>query len=93
MPIPKYDDLFNPTLKALHKLGGSASNQEPEDEVSQILKLKEDEFSIIMPKQNHSNFCYRLAWARSYLKRAGLIDNKAYSVRNISIIRIFGERL
>lgn len=53
MPIPIYDDLFNPTLKALHKFGGSASNQEPEDEVSQIIKLKEDEHSIIMPKQNH----------------------------------------
>jgi len=75
MAIPKYDDLFNPTLQALHKLGGSASNQELEDEVAQILNLNEDELSIIMPNQNRSKFSYRLAWARSYLKRYGLLDN------------------
>lgn len=75
MAIPKYDELFNPTVQALHKLGGSASNQELEDEVAQILNLNEDELSIIMPNQNRSKFSYRLAWARSYLKRYGLIDN------------------
>jgi hypothetical protein len=31
MAIPKYDELFNPVLKALHDLGGSATNQELED--------------------------------------------------------------
>ena len=25
MPVPKYDDLFSPLLKAMHELGGSAS--------------------------------------------------------------------
>jgi len=33
----KYDDLFNPTLQSLHKLGGSASVPEIEEEVSKIL--------------------------------------------------------
>jgi restriction system protein len=43
--------------------------------VAQILNLNEDELSIIMPNQNRSKFSYRLAWARSYLKRYGLLDN------------------
>ena len=28
MPIPTYDDLFNPLLQALHTLGGSGSVEE-----------------------------------------------------------------
>jgi restriction system protein len=45
MTVPKYDDLFNVTLEALHKLGGSASIQELEDEVSKILNLSEEDLS------------------------------------------------
>ena len=36
----KYDDLFNPTLKALTRLGGSGAVSEIEEEV--IVKRKED---------------------------------------------------
>jgi restriction system protein len=42
MAIPRYDDLFNVTLEALHELGGSASIQELEEEVSKILRLGEE---------------------------------------------------
>ena len=45
MTVPKYDDLFNPIIEALHKLGGSASIQELEDEVSKILNLSEEDLS------------------------------------------------
>jgi restriction system protein len=31
MAVPKYDDLFNPLLKALHELGGSASISEMDE--------------------------------------------------------------
>jgi len=43
----KYDDLFNTTLQALHKLGGSASVSEIEEEVSKILNLTDDEINDI----------------------------------------------
>jgi restriction system protein len=36
MAIPKYDELFNPVLRALHALGGSATNQELEDKVIEL---------------------------------------------------------
>lgn len=75
MTVPKYDDLFNITLKALHKLGGSASIQELENEVSKILNLSEEDLSVMASGQNQTMFCYRLAWARSYLKRYGAIEN------------------
>ncbi len=61
MAVPKYDELFNPTLQAFHKLGGSASNQEIEDEVAQILNLSEEDLSVVMPSHNRTKFSYRLA--------------------------------
>jgi restriction system protein len=75
MTVPKYDDLFNVTLEALHRLGGSASIQELENEVSKILNLSEEDLSVMASGQNQTKFSYRLAWARSYLKRYGAIEN------------------
>jgi len=38
-----FDDLFNPTLQALHNLSGSGSNAEIEEEVIKIMDLSDDE--------------------------------------------------
>jgi restriction system protein len=43
----KYDDLFNPTLEALHRLGKSGSVAEMEEEVIKILNLSEEETNDI----------------------------------------------
>lgn len=79
MPVPKYDDLFNPLLKALHTLGGSASVVETEEKVAEILKLSEEEVNEIH-QGNRTNLSYRLAWARNYLKRFGLLENSSRGV-------------
>lgn len=75
----KYDDLFNPTLTALHVLGGSGSIEEIEDQVSKILHLTDDQVAEIH-RGNTSKFSYRLAWARNYLKRYGLLENSSRAV-------------
>lgn len=75
----KYDDLFNPTLEALQKLGGSGSVSEIEEEVIKILKLSEDEINDIH-RESTTKLTYRLAWARNYLKRYGLIENSKRGV-------------
>ena len=79
MPIPTYDGLFNPLVRAMRELGGSASVAEQEDKVAQILNLSEEEASEIH-RGNRSKLSYRLAWARNYLKRAGLLENSARGV-------------
>ena len=79
MPIPKYDDLFNPLLQAVRNLGGSASVAEQEDEVATILKLTDAEVSEIH-RGNRTKLSYRLAWARNYLKRYGVLDNSSRGV-------------
>lgn len=75
----KYDDLFNPTLTALHKLGGSGSIEEIEEEVAKLLNLTDDQVSEIH-RGNTSKLSYRLAWARNYLKRFGLLENSSRGV-------------
>lgn len=75
----KYDDLFNPTLKALKNLGGSGSVSEIEDEVILLLKLTDEQINDIH-RGNTSKLTYRLAWARNYLKRYGLLENSARGI-------------
>ena len=79
MPVPKYDDLFNPLLHAMHNLGGSASVSEQEDEVVSILKLTEKEASEIH-RGKSTKISYRLAWARNYLKRYGLLVSSSRGI-------------
>jgi restriction system protein len=75
----KYDDLFKPTLIALNELGGSASNSEIEESVSEILKLSENATNEIH-RGSSTKLAYRLAWAKNYLKRYGLLENSARGV-------------
>lgn len=75
----KYDDLFNPTLQSLKKLGGSGSVSEIEEEVTQLLKLSEEATNEIH-RESTTKLTYRLAWARNYLKRYGLIENSSRGV-------------
>lgn len=75
MAIPKYDELFNPVLKALHNLGGSATNQELEDQVIEILQLPDEDVYERREGKSQTRLNYRIAWAKSYLKKTGYVDN------------------
>lgn len=83
MPIPSYDDLFNPLLSAFHNLGGSASVSEQEIEVAKILQLTEKDISEVH-SGNRTKLSYRLAWARNYLKRYGVIESSKRGVWALS---------
>ncbi len=75
----KYDELFNPTLSALHQLGSSGSVGEIEDQVATLLNLTDEQVNEIH-RGNTTKLTYRLAWARNYLKRFGLIENSTRGV-------------
>ncbi|MBK9337398.1 MAG: restriction endonuclease [Lewinellaceae bacterium] len=79
----KFDDLFNPMLDALHRLGGSGSVSEIEDQVAAILNLTEDEVNY-MHKGNITVLAYKLAWTRNYLKGYGLIENSSRGVWSLT---------
>jgi len=75
--MPKYHELMNPLLKALRELGGSGSIEEISGKVSESLGLPEDILAIPHDpeKSGQTEVEYRLAWARTYLKKYGLIEN------------------
>ena len=74
MTIPKFDELFNPVLEAIKRLGRSASISELDEEVIKNLHLTDKD--IAEPHNERlTELEYRLAWARSYLKAYGLLDN------------------
>jgi restriction system protein len=75
----KYDELFNPTLTALHNLGGSGSVSEIEEQVATNLKLSDEQVNEIH-RGNTSKLTYRLAWAKNYLKRYGLLENSSRGI-------------
>lgn len=79
MSVPSYNDLFNPLLRAIKELGGSASIQEQEEAVAKNLNLSEGDVSLIH-RGNRTKFSYNLAWARTYLKRYGVLENSERGV-------------
>lgn len=83
MPVPTYDKLFQPLLDAIHSLGGSASISEQEDRVAELLKLSDEAVSEIH-RGNRTKFSYRLAWARNYLKRFGILENSSRGVWSLT---------
>lgn len=73
--FPKLQPLVNATALALSNLGGSASNQEILDEVIKVVSLP-DRFIEVPHKNGGLTFLeYRLHWARTYLRKAGLVEN------------------
>lgn len=70
--LPKVEDFYVPTLKALLHLGGSASIAEIDDRVSETEALTQDQLDQTYPTSGAPIVVDRIAWARTYLKIAGL---------------------
>ena len=75
MPVPQYQELFNPTLNALHKLGGSGSIQEIDEAVIEDMDLTDEVVRQLHGQGPKTELEYRLFWARTYLKNYGVVDN------------------
>lgn len=77
-----FHDLLNATLRALHQLGNSGRNQEIHDKAVEILKLSDAEIARPhkLDQSAPTDISYRLAWARTYLKRYGLLENSSKGV-------------
>lgn len=83
--LPTFDELFNPLIRALRALGGSASIQELYDKVVEIEQLPESVLSQIHNEDgNMTEVAYRLAWARSYLKKFGILENSQRGVWSLT---------
>ena len=75
--LPTYDRLMNPVLQALRQLGGSGSTDEIYQRVAENLKLPDSVLSILHDQEtsNQTEVQYRMAWARTYLKKFGFLES------------------
>ena len=79
--VPQYHELFNPLMDALRALGGSATVEELEERVAEMLDLPDEVLDVPSTSNPYkSQVMYRLAWARTYLKEFGVIENSQRGV-------------
>lgn len=82
--VPRPTELILPTFQALKELGGSGKNDEILACVIQNLHLPDA--MVDLPHNGRaslSELAYRLAWARTYLKTYGVIENSSRCVWSI----------
>jgi restriction system protein len=82
--VPTFDALMNPTLAALHALGGSASSPELVERAVSDLRLPREVVEQPHGDRGLTELEYRLAWARTYLKKYGVIDNSSRAVWSLT---------
>lgn len=78
--LPPLADYLPPLVAALKARGGSATIEELEEDVARLLKLTDEQRAVEHGSGNRTYFEYRLAWARSFLKRAGAVNNSERGV-------------
>ena len=80
-----YEQLMVPTLQALMKLGGSGTIEEINETVYQVANIPAEQLAVPHDENGlHSEIDYRIAWARTYLKKFGLIDNSSRGVWSLT---------
>ena len=71
---------FRPVLQALRDLGGSATPEDTRKKIIENENLSAEEVNATRGKNNVNKFENEVAFARSYLVKAGYIDNKVYGI-------------
>lgn len=80
---PSYDKFFEPTMKALEMLGGSGTNDEIYKKILVITDLPDDVIEE-MHSFTLTEVEYRVAWAKTYLKNFGAIENSKQGVWSLT---------
>ena len=82
--VPSFDELMWPTLEALRAMGGSATNEEL---LAKVIEL--EGYSPAVQTAQHSDnrqtkLNYNLAWAKTYLKKKGALENSSRGVWSLT---------
>jgi len=77
--VPRFDALMWPALVAMKELGGSATHDEL---LEKIIKLEHIPESVqnVMRTERRTKLSYNLAWAKTFLGKAGAFDNPSHGV-------------
>jgi restriction system protein len=83
MPIPTFDQCFRPLLEVLSRYPSRHIVQATTD-VADLLALTEAERSSLLPGGGDTVIRNRVGWARTFLNKAGLIEQERRGVWKIS---------
>lgn len=73
MAVPKFYEFFGAFLKALSD-GKTYNAKDVRKFIAAEMKLSDEDLTELLPSKKQSTFANRVAWARTYLDRAGLIS-------------------
>lgn len=76
MAVPKYDELMKPLLVAV-KDGKEHKIKDVIAVLARRLILSKDDLAEMLPSGRQTVFKNRVGWAKTYLKKAGLLDSPA----------------
>jgi restriction system protein len=90
--IPTHLALMNPVIQALKDLGGSGTIEEINNKVSELLGFSSEQLEVLHDPEKgaQTEIEYRLAWARTYLKKYGVLEN---SIRGVWALTPEGAKL
>ncbi len=83
MPIPDFQQIFLPLLK-LAGDGEPHSNKDAVDALADVFNLSLEEREEVLPSGRQAIFTNRTYWAKTYLKKAGLLTQPARAVFQIT---------
>jgi restriction system protein len=78
--LPPFDSLFRPSVDAFKARGGSLTIEEMEEAVASAIRLSDELRAVPHGDGPRSQFEYELAWVRTYLKKAGALENSERGV-------------
>ena len=83
MGVPKYHEMYQPLLQLLSD-GAPHTLKEMKQHIIRQFQLSEDDVAEMLPSGRQTYFSNRVGWARTYLKKAGLVEIPAKSTCRIT---------
>jgi restriction system protein len=83
MAIPDYESLMFPVLRQLAD-GKERRVGELVSELAKILHMSDEDLSVMLPSGGATTFGSRVAWAKTYLKQAGLVEQPKRGIVKIA---------
>ncbi len=73
MSVPKFFEFFEAFLKAVND-NDLHTAKDVRSDIAKAMKLSEEDLAVMLPSGKQSTFDNRVAWARTYLDKAGLVE-------------------
>jgi restriction system protein len=82
--VPAFDAFMGPIIERLKAHGRSMTNEEMADDVARHMGLSDAQRELARGKRGELVVDYRMAWARSYLKSVGALENSVRGVWSLT---------